>query len=99
MAKEEVEKTMLPLVEDLVFNRTQDATEKMSERTLAEKAIIEARKVGGGAVKAEDATSWRSKPVKERLTHALVNGISEYIDGDTEECRLLCSRPLEVIEG
>jgi 5-methyltetrahydrofolate--homocysteine methyltransferase len=99
MAKEEVETTMLPLVENLVFNRTADATEKMSERTLAEKAIMEARKAGGGPVKADDATSWRSKPVKERLTHALVNGISEYIDGDTEECRLLVPRPLEVIEG
>merc|ERR1719277_2201001 len=98
MALEEVPKDMLALVDNLVFNRSPDATEKMSERTLEEKAAIEARKSGGVAV-AVDANSWRSKPVTERLTHALVNGISEYIDGDTEECRKLVPRPLNVIEG
>jgi 5-methyltetrahydrofolate--homocysteine methyltransferase len=98
MAMEEVPKDMLELVMDLVFNRSPDATERMSERTLQEKAIIEARKSGGAAVTV-DANSWRSKPVSERLTHALVNGISEYIDGDTEECRKTVPRPLNVIEG
>merc|ERR1719191_1908550 len=71
----------------------------MSERTLHEKQVIEARKAGGAAPAANDATSWRSKPCKERLTHALVNGISEYIDKDTEEARKSVDRPLEVIEG
>eukprot|EP00928_Gymnodinium_smaydae_P030077 TRINITY_DN2245_c0_g1_i4.p1 TRINITY_DN2245_c0_g1~~TRINITY_DN2245_c0_g1_i4.p1 ORF type:complete len:1085 (+),score=265.36 TRINITY_DN2245_c0_g1_i4:303-3257(+) len=98
MALEEVPKDMLDLVNNLVFNKTPDATEKMSERTIKEKAAIEARKSGGAAV-AVDTNSWRSKPVAERLTHALVNGISEHIDGDTEECRRTVDRPLHVIEG
>jgi len=98
MAVEEVEKSMLELCNNLVFNLSPDATEKMSERTLQEKAAIEARK-SGGKVEVVDANSWRSKPVGERLTHALVNGISEYIDGDTEECRHTVPRPLNVIEG
>jgi len=98
MALEEVPKDMLGLVNNLVFNLTPDATEKMSERTIQEKAIIEARKSSGSAAPV-DATSWRSKAVDERLTHALVNGISEYIDADTEECRKTVPRPLNVIEG
>jgi 5-methyltetrahydrofolate--homocysteine methyltransferase len=98
MAKEEVPADMLTLVDDLVFNRTPEATEKMSERTIQEKALAEARKAGG-VVAQVDTTSWRTLPVRERLTHALVNGISEFIDGDTDECRKLVSRPLEVIEG
>eukprot|EP00928_Gymnodinium_smaydae_P014069 TRINITY_DN1509_c0_g1_i11.p1 TRINITY_DN1509_c0_g1~~TRINITY_DN1509_c0_g1_i11.p1 ORF type:complete len:1204 (-),score=334.19 TRINITY_DN1509_c0_g1_i11:137-3433(-) len=98
MAIEEVPKDMLKLVNDLVFNLTKDATEKMSERTIQEKALIEARK-SGGAVKVVDTNSWRSQPVEKRLEHALVNGISEFIDGDTEECRKLVPRPLNVIEG
>jgi 5-methyltetrahydrofolate--homocysteine methyltransferase len=99
MSIEEVAADMLPLVNNLVFNLTADATEKMSERTLHEKAIIEARKSGGTGPVVADASSWRTKEVGERLTHALVNGISEYIDKDTEEMRQKCSRPLEVIEG
>jgi 5-methyltetrahydrofolate--homocysteine methyltransferase len=99
LAMEEVAADMLPLVNNLVFNKTKDATEKMSERTLLEKQIIEARKAGGSAPVANDATSWRSKNCNERLTHALVNGISEYIDKDTEEARQIADRPLSVIEG
>merc|ERR1719428_1422122 len=99
LAIEEVAADMLPLVNNLVFNLSPDATEKMSERTLHEKAIIDARKAGGVAPGASDATSWRSKDVKARLTHALVNGISEFIDKDTEEMRSQVSKPLEVIEG
>jgi len=98
MAIEEVPKDMLELVNNLVFNLSPDATEKMSERTIQEKAAAEQRKSGVAAV-VVDANSWRSKPVGERLTHALVNGISEYIDGDTEECRHTVPRPLNVIEG
>merc|ERR1719252_362440 len=74
LAIEEVAADMLPLVNNLVFNLSPDATEKMSERTLHEKAIIDARKAGGAGPVAQDATSWRSKEVGERLTHALVNG-------------------------
>jgi 5-methyltetrahydrofolate--homocysteine methyltransferase len=99
LAMEEVAADMLPLVNNLVFNKTKDATEKMSERTLLEKQIIETRKAGGAAPVKEDANSWRSKNCNERLTHALVNGISEYIDKDTEEARQQADRPLSVIEG
>nr|UKS50382.1 B12-dependent methionine synthase isoform 2 [Karenia mikimotoi] len=98
MAQEEIPKDMLDTVLNLVFNKTKDATEKMSERTIAEKALAEARK-SGGTVQVKDANSWRSLPCEERLTHALVNGISEYIDGDTEECRKALPKPLNVIEG
>merc|ERR1719261_128773 len=72
LAMEEVTKDMLELVNNLVFNLSPDATEKMSERTLHEKAIMEARKAGGAVPAAADATSWRSLEVKARLTHALV---------------------------
>jgi len=102
MAKEEVPADMLPLVDNLVFNRSTDATEKMSERTIEEKALMDARKAGGVVAKV-DTTSWRVMAVQERLTHALVNGISEFVDGDTEEARVAIEkaggRPLEVIEG
>merc|ERR1719498_1420666 len=99
MAAEEVSKDMAELVNNLVFNLSTDATEKMSERTIAEKAIMEARKKGGVVEKAADANSWRTKSCSERLTHALVNGISEFIDGDVEECRKSVAAPLQVIEG
>ena len=94
----DVEESMRVLCEDLVFNKHADATERMLERTAKEKAAIEARKAGGGAEETKQ-TSWRDLPIRERLTHALVNGISEFIDGDTELARKEVSRPLEVIEG
>eukprot|EP00668_Euglena_longa_P009059 GGOE01010899.1.p1 GENE.GGOE01010899.1~~GGOE01010899.1.p1 ORF type:complete len:1443 (+),score=573.59 GGOE01010899.1:106-4329(+) len=98
LAISEVEPSMRALVEDLVFNRRPDATERMLERTAKEKASLEARKAGGAAAETK-ATSWRDMPVTERLTHALVNGISEFIDQDTELARKQFARPLEVIEG
>ncbi|MCB8837742.1 methionine synthase [Aurantimonas sp. VKM B-3413] len=82
--------------EDVVLNRTPkdggDPTERMLE--LAERY----KGQGGGKAKEKDL-SWREKPVNERLAHALVNGITEYIDADTEEARLAAERPLHVIEG
>merc|ERR1719428_1900520 len=90
---------LLKFSEDLVFNKYPEATEKMSERTLEEKAKIEARKTGGAGPVANDTTSWRTMEVKARLTHALVNGISEFIDKDTEEMRAQVPKPLDVIEG
>ncbi|WBU53411.1 methionine synthase [Paracoccus sp. SCSIO 75233] len=78
--------------EDVVQNRRPDATERMLE--IAEKY----RGEGGGKAREKDL-SWRELPVEKRLEHALVNGITEYIDADTEEARLNAARPLHVIEG
>jgi len=78
--------------EDVVMNRHEDATERLL--ALAE----EFRGAGGGAAREKDM-SWRVLPVDKRLEHALINGITEFIEVDTQEARLAASRPLEVIEG
>ena len=77
-------------VEDVVLNRRPDSTERLLEV---------ADKVQGQKKKAEEDPSWRDAPVAERLAHALVKGITEYIVADTEEARLTAARPIEVIEG
>ena len=59
---------------------------------------MEARKKGGGAAKVEK-TSWRTLPIQERLTHSLVNGISEFVDQDTEEARKALPAPLDVSQS
>ncbi|WAK02813.1 methionine synthase [Methylobacter sp. YRD-M1] len=79
-------------VEDVVLNRHAGATEKLLE--LAEKY----RGEGSSAAKQEDQ-EWRSWPVNKRLEHALVKGIDEFIEEDTEQARLEAERPLHVIEG
>lgn len=94
----EVESDIRAACEDLVFNKTPDATDVMLELTKREKDIVEARKRGGGATKVKEA-SWRDFEPKKRLEHSLVNGISEFVDQDVEEARQSCSKPLEVIEG
>jgi len=100
IAYEELEPDMKVLCENLVFNKTEDATEKMLERTTLEKKIIENRKKGGGAGAAEvKVSSWRDGTCQDRLSHSLINGITEFIDGDVEEARKEASKPLEVIEG
>ena len=78
-------------VEDVVLNRRADATERLL-------AIADRFKGKKGEKKVEDLR-WRDRPVDERLSHALVHGIDQYIDVDTEEARLAASRPLDVIEG
>jgi len=78
--------------EDVVLNRRADATERLLE--VAERF----RGQGGKEAKAQDL-SWREWAVEKRLEHALVNGITEYIEADTEEARLQAERPLHVIEG
>lgn len=77
-------------VEDVLLNRRPDATERMLE--------IAERFKGAGKIQEADL-SWREKDVRERLTHALVHGIADFIEGDTEEARHIVSKPLEVIEG
>ena len=77
-------------VEDLVLNRRPDATERLLEI---------AGKYSGQEKAKEEEQAWRSLPVRERLAHALIKGITDYIDEDTEEVRKECAHPLEVIEG
>ncbi len=77
-------------VEDLVLDRRPDATERLLDVADA------ARSAASGQTR---DLSWREAPVGERLTHALVEGISDWIVADTEEARLLAARPLHVIEG
>ena len=81
---------LLERVEDLIFNRREDATERLIEF---------AESVKGGATKREVDLSWREGTVAERLEHALVHGVVDFIVEDTEEARLACARPLDVIEG
>ncbi len=87
---EELPKDLRNAVEDVVLNRHPDAGEKLV--TLAENFK------GGGKVQVEDL-EWRKGTVQERLTHALVRGITTYIVEDTEEARLEAKFPVEVIEG
>ncbi|MBB4402302.1 MULTISPECIES: methionine synthase [Rhizobium/Agrobacterium group] len=78
--------------EDVVLNRRDDATERLLE--VAERF----RGTGAKDTKVQDL-SWRELPVEKRLEHALVNGITDYIEADTEEARQKAERPLHVIEG
>ncbi len=78
-------------VEDVVLNRHPGATEAML-------AIADKYK-GDGSVQREEDLSWREWPVKKRLEHALVQGITNWIIEDTEAARLESTRPLDVIEG
>ena len=78
-------------VEDVLLNRRADATERLLD-------IANQYKGGGAVAEVEDA-AWRSLPVKERITHALVHGIDAFVVDDTEEARKEAVRPLDVIEG
>jgi 5-methyltetrahydrofolate--homocysteine methyltransferase len=78
-------------VEDVLFNRRADATERLLK-------IANQYKGGGAATEVEDA-EWRALPVEKRLTHALVHGIDYFVVDDTEEARREAARPLDVIEG
>ena len=97
LAINEIEPELLEACNNLVFNKTADATEVMLELTQKERKAIEARKKGG-AVEVKQK-SWRDLECKKRLEHALINGISEHVDKDVEEARQSVSKPLEVIEG
>ncbi|MHB1921133.1 MAG: methionine synthase [Chitinophagaceae bacterium] len=87
---DEIPKDLLELVEDVILDRRPDATERLTN--FAENV----RSKGKVILKDE---SWREGSVEERLSHALINGITDYIELDTEEARLKYARPLEVIEG
>jgi 5-methyltetrahydrofolate--homocysteine methyltransferase len=87
---EDIEPELLELVEDVIFDRRDDATERLVEY---------AGRVKGEATRREVDLSWREAPVEKRLEHALVHGIVDFIEEDTEEARQRADRPLDVIEG
>jgi 5-methyltetrahydrofolate--homocysteine methyltransferase len=88
---DDIEPELRELVEDVILNRRDDATERLLE-------IAERYRGQKGQTKEKDL-AWREKPVNERLKHALVHGMTDFIDEDTEEARLAAERPLHVIEG
>jgi 5-methyltetrahydrofolate--homocysteine methyltransferase len=81
---------LLEHVEDVIFNRREDATERL---------VRFAEGVHGSAIAKEEDLTWRDATVQERLSHALVHGIDRWIEEDTEEARQQYERPLDVIEG
>ncbi len=87
---QDIEASLLELVEDVIFNRRPDATDRL---------VAFADTVKGSGTKRELDLSWRDAPVEKRLAHALVHGIVDFIEADTEEARLVADRPLDVIEG
>jgi 5-methyltetrahydrofolate--homocysteine methyltransferase len=87
---EDIGPELLVHVEDVVFDRRPDATERLVEL---------ASRVTGGATRRELDLSWRDAPVGDRLAHALVHGVVDFIEEDTEEARAAAARPLDVIEG
>jgi len=87
---QEIPKDLLELVEDVLLNRRQDATERLVE-------FADNIKSKGKVIVRDE--EWRKDPVEKRLSHALVKGIIEYLDEDVEEARQKYARPLEVIEG
>ncbi|MBC8042702.1 MAG: methionine synthase, partial [Rhizobacter sp.] len=90
---DEIDKDLLVRVEDVLLNRRPDSTERLVE-------FAEALKLGGDTKVSEvKELEWRKGTVEERLRHALVKGITDYVVEDTEEARLKYPRPLSVIEG
>jgi 5-methyltetrahydrofolate--homocysteine methyltransferase len=87
---EDIPADLLEHVEDVIFNRRPDATERL---------VQFADTVKGAGAKREHDVAWRDAPVEKRLAHALVHGIVDFIEADVEEARLRLPRPLDVIEG
>ncbi|MBI5493623.1 MAG: methionine synthase [Deltaproteobacteria bacterium] len=87
---EDIEPELRTRVEDVLFNRRPDATERLVEI---------AERVKGSGKKKEADEAWRSGSVEERLRHALVHGVVDFIERDVEEARVKLGRPLDVIEG
>ncbi|MFN8224044.1 MAG: methionine synthase [Gaiellales bacterium] len=90
MVVEDIEPDLLEAVEDVIWNRRADATERLVEL---------ARRFEGREIEREVDNAWRDQPVAKRLEHALVHGVTEFIEADVEEARAAAPRPLDVIEG
>src|SRR5665213_878943 len=87
---ENIDPALKELCEDVILNRKEDSTDKLL-------AFAETVKAKGKEIVKDEA--WRKEEVQQRLSHALVNGITDYIDTDTEEARVKYPKPLDVIEG
>jgi 5-methyltetrahydrofolate--homocysteine methyltransferase len=87
---DDIPKDLLERIEDVLLNRRPDATDRL---------VSFAETVKAHGEKKQEDLAWRSLPVDQRLSHALVKGIVDFIDQDTEEARLRSKRPLDVIEG
>ncbi len=88
---EDIPEELRERVEDVVLNRRPDAAERLIE--------VAPKYAGQGEAARGPDLAWREKPVAERIAHALVHGLDEFIERDTEECRRQHARPIEVIEG
>ncbi len=88
---DEIPKELKDAVEDVILNRNPDATDRLLE--------LAPKYQGSGAEAVKENLEWRSLPVNKRLEHALVKGITDFIEEDTEEARLQAEKPLHVIEG
>lgn len=89
---DEIPEDLLQRVEDVLFDRRDDATERLLE-------IAEEYKGEASAVKNKEDLSWREKAIEDRLSYSLVKGINDYVEEDAEEARQKYDSPLEVIEG
>jgi len=87
---DQIDPVLRELCEDVILNRRTDATERLTEFAEA---------VKGRKKSVEEELAWRKLPVEERLSHALVNGITDFIEADTEEARQQFEKPIQVIEG
>lgn len=87
---DQIDPALRELSEDVILNRTSDGTERL---------LAFAESVRSSGVKVEKDMSWRNTPVEERLSHSLINGITDFIEADTEEARQKYPKPLDVIEG
>jgi 5-methyltetrahydrofolate--homocysteine methyltransferase len=90
MVYEDIPQDLLERVEDVLFNRRPDATERL---------VTFAEQVRGTGARKEADTAWREGTVEARLSHALVHGVVDFIEEDVEEARQKYSRPLDIIEG
>ncbi len=87
----DVDKKLLKLIEDVLFNKNSKATDELTEYAEQFK--------GGGGKAAQKDVAWRELPLEERISYALVKGLDEFTDVDMEQARLKYPRPLEIIEG
>ena len=87
---DDLPKQLLDAVEDVLFNRREDATDRLLELAKSHKGKSKRKRAN---------KEWRKLPVEQRISHALVEGIIEHIEADTEEARLSSDRPIQVIEG
>src|SRR5437763_17124342 len=89
---EDIPRDLRDGIEDVLFNRHADATERLLE-------VAQRFKNDGSNVQAETTLAWRNASVEERIKYALVHGIADFVTEDTEEARAAATRPLDVIEG